>query len=458
MPSRVIDIGVKKPISFVRLHWTEEGKTGDYAALSYCWGGEQPVKSTRATAQDYTDGIRFSKFPKTLQDAMLSVNRLGLRYIWIDCICIIRDDPEDVAREIAKMPQIFQEAFVTISASCARSMHEGFLHARDSTPETRLKLPFKTPKGSIGSIVLEKPRRYSPEQEPISLRAWTLQEHMLSPRILDYGSRELWWICRTIKQYDNGGDPADLEENSLEPGSNLTSIDRTSLDSWRSTLHDYTRRFLTFPGDKFPAISGIAADYGEIFNSEYLAGLWHCAFPSELLWSTARSDISRPAVQRAPSWSWASVDGEISHKWCPRSIHCALVVLECRVTPVSLSAPYGSINPVLSYLKVKGEMKKFEWSQDRQILMAWTDDRFPGCLPLGRSQADADEIIPSFEIRREDADKTISTYDAIRYTPTFETRKTLVWGLIVTQYPTRGLLLVPVAGDCFRRVGVFFRL
>ena len=76
---------------------------------------------------------------------------------------------------------------------------------------------------------------------------------------------------------------------------------RPSIESWRSTLRDYTRRFLTFPEDKFPAISGIAADYGKIFNSKYVAGLWHFAPPLELLWSTARSNILRPAVQRAPS-------------------------------------------------------------------------------------------------------------------------------------------------------------
>ena len=67
----------------------DEGEVGNYAALSYCWGGEQSVKSTRTTAQDYTDRIRFSKFPKILQGAMIATSKMDLRYIWIDCICII---------------------------------------------------------------------------------------------------------------------------------------------------------------------------------------------------------------------------------------------------------------------------------------------------------------------------------------------------------------------------------
>jgi hypothetical protein len=55
------------------------------------------------------------------------------------------------------------------------------------------------------------------------------------------------------------------------------------------------------------------------------------ALPSELLWSTARPNISRPAVQRAPSWSWASVGGEISYKWCPSSLQCSITILYCNV-------------------------------------------------------------------------------------------------------------------------------
>jgi len=140
----------------------------------------------------------------------------------------------------------------------------------------------------------------------------------------------------------------------------ISLLNRPSIESWRLTLRDYTHRFLTFLGDKFLVIiSGIAANYGKIFNTKCLAGLWCFAPPSELLWSTARSNISRPAVQRAPSWSWASVSGEISHKWCPSSLQGSITILYCNVVPVSLSAPYGSINPVISYLKVEGRMKEF---------------------------------------------------------------------------------------------------
>jgi hypothetical protein len=427
MPARIIDIGTKRPLSFVRLHWTEEGETGNFAALSYCWGGEPPIRSTVATAQDFTDGIRFSKFPKTLQDAMTVASKLNIRFIWIDCICIIQDDPEDVSREIAKMPQIFQEAYVTISASSAKSVNEGFLQPRRSEPGARIKLPYKIPNRGLGSVLLEEPRQYTPAKDPISLRAWTLQEHILSPRILDFGCKDLWWVCQTVKRCEDG-----------EPMTKNIQIEIPfSLGSWRSTLHDYTRRFLTFSGDKLPAISGVAAEYGNIFQSEYLAGLWQFALPSDLLWSAARSDISRPTVQRAPSWSWAAVDGEISHKWIPTSFRDPATVLDCRATPVSLSAPYGAINPTLSaYLKVQGFMKQFRWDKTKQNLYESTNDEETNtAIYVGRTHADADEKLP------RDEESWIS-----------------VWALVIVQGPTRGLMLVPVREGYFRRVGLFYRL
>lgn len=89
------------------------------------------------------------------------------------------------------MQQIFQEAFITISASSARRIHDGFLHLREPLTEIRLQLPCQTLEGTIGSIVLENPQRYAPKKDPISLKAWTLQEHMLSQRMLGYGNQEL---------------------------------------------------------------------------------------------------------------------------------------------------------------------------------------------------------------------------------------------------------------------------
>ncbi|KAF2197480.1 HET-domain-containing protein [Delitschia confertaspora ATCC 74209] len=433
-PSRLIDVGSQFPISGVTLYWPAEGESGKYAALSYCWGGQQPLQTTHNTAQDFTDGIIFAQLPKTIQDAIVTTFKLGLRYIWIDCLCIIQDDPEDVTREIAKMSQIFQQAFVTISASSARNVNEGFLDPRTPEIDSRLKLPYQTAEGSMGVVIIERPQMYSPEQEPINLRAWTLQKRMLSRNILNFGSRDLWWVCQSAVVHDNGHDTL---ANPPQGGHHLLHTNSNSLESWRSVVQDYTSRFLTFSSDKLPAISGVAEEYAKIFSWTYLAGLWQFCLPSELLWSKVRSDISRPPLQRAPSWSWASVDGEINHNWCPNHSTTSLTIIDCRAVPVSTISTYSSVDPLLCVLKIRGQMMQFLWTEDRKYLMNLGG---PSHSWVGRTHGDADEPCQL----QHPNDSTSKYY--------------VVWALVVTHPSTRGLILNQIGENTFKRVRMFFRL
>lgn len=169
LPSRVIDVGTRYPVRSVRIHWADEGETGRYTCLTYCWGGPQPLSTKRANAQDLTDGILVSKLLKTLQDAIATAFKLGLRYIRIDCLCIIQDDKEDVAREIGNMSQIYLEASVIISAARANTVHEGFLGRVKYSQESPLKIAIEMHGGDNGTVYLERLEEYAVEDEPINL-------------------------------------------------------------------------------------------------------------------------------------------------------------------------------------------------------------------------------------------------------------------------------------------------
>lgn len=406
LPSRVIDIGTRFPIRSVRLHWSDEGESGHYACLTYCWGGPQPLSTRQANAQDLTDGFLVSKLPTTLQDAITTTFKLGLRYIWIDCLCIIQDDPEDVSREIGSMSRIYSEASVTISAAGANTVFDGFLGRVKHSEEPSLKIALETLGGSIGTLYLERPREYAVEDEPINLRAWTLQEHILSQRILMFGLQDIWWVCpRETRSQDGVVDSTEDKNRAVAvaagPSAQLDSVTKTryrvnrieAIEHWRRVLRDYTGRYLTFPTDKLPAIAGIAAMYGTIFGAdcEYLAGLWETFLKSELLWSPKRSDISRPLVPRAPSWSWASVDGEITHDWCPKPLEGDYDVLKCEAPPLSESAPFGAVDPSKSRLCLYGLLGQFYWTKERDrvfLLPPAPDDWFtdwPEGEPKSRS-------------------------------------------------------------------------
>lgn len=272
----------------------------------------------------------------------------------------------------------------------------------------------------------------------LTLCSWkrTLQEHFLSRRTLVFGTRELWWTCEGAISFDT------LPTQRLD---HVPVIQRKqggsrfALEYWRSIVRDYTRRFLTWPNDKLPAIAGVAQVYSQFFNCRYLAGLWENSLESELMWCSNRSDITRPLAQRAPSWSWASVDGEIHHKWCEISPDPTVTIIECHITPVSHSSSFGLVDPTRTFLRVRCALIEASWQSDRQYISTLQkrtpkyhgrDEERGTFTRAGRTQADALESNVPDE----------------------------VWILPLSREPVRGLILVRVENEVYRRVGLVLRL
>jgi hypothetical protein len=68
------------------------------------------------------------------------------------------------------------------------------------------------------------------------------------------------------------------------------------LNSWSAIVEDYSTRSLGEAGDKLPALAGIAHEYADILNDQYVAGLWMSNLADGLLWrmESARTDLNRP--------------------------------------------------------------------------------------------------------------------------------------------------------------------
>ena len=80
---------------------------GLYAALSYCWGkGSTLLKTTQSTLETFKDHIPWEKLPRTLQDAVVITRKIGLKFLWIDCLCIVQDSRSDWEIEATKMVSI----------------------------------------------------------------------------------------------------------------------------------------------------------------------------------------------------------------------------------------------------------------------------------------------------------------------------------------------------------------
>lgn len=82
-----------------------------------------------------------------------------------------------------------------------------------------------------------------------------------------------------------------------------------------SILQEYCRTNFRYQQDKLLAIAGVASkfeQYGKL--GDYLAGLWMTSemlnICQQLCWCVRKGQImTRAKVSRAPSWSWAALDG-----------------------------------------------------------------------------------------------------------------------------------------------------
>ncbi|KAI1045008.1 hypothetical protein LB505_013343 [Fusarium chuoi] len=83
---------------------------------------------------------------------------------------------------------------------------------------------------------------------------------------------------------------------------------------WYEMVTSYSVRNLTNDNDKMMAIAGVAYFIQQSTGFKYAAGLWEDTLPFNLLWVVDSGAKRRPSGRSVPSWSWASVDGKISHR------------------------------------------------------------------------------------------------------------------------------------------------
>jgi hypothetical protein len=294
-----------------------------YAALSYCWGSslEATYRTTSQNLEARKAGFSDAELPKTIRDAIVVTRRLGIGFLWVDALCILQGDDSDAkddwAKESAKMRSVYGGALLTIAASSGPSASSGIFDlSRPQPNRSAVGTTFVSRNRSFpsGSVFLSQPEALKARHEPLYQRGWTLQERILSPRILFFTRGQSLWECESTILSQSG--------NKMESLSSLRLPNHCSLHilqkRWKEIVMDYSCRNLSFPKDKLPALSGLARAYNARRpNDRYLAGLWGLSLCDDLLWKRHGTGYGHglsavPPDYRAPSWSWASVDGSVS--------------------------------------------------------------------------------------------------------------------------------------------------
>ncbi|KAF2494998.1 HET-domain-containing protein, partial [Lophium mytilinum] len=332
MPKRVLYIQAcpnpQEPY-ILRLISTDGGKD-PYVALSHCWGLEQPLTTNTASLDSRMNEIVWSQLPKTFQDAIKVTATLGYTYIWVDSLCIIQDSQIDWEEQSAQMATIYEKAVVTLAAASATGDTEGFLAQRPERISGSALLQSCNPGTSPLSVYFRERLEHYEERfehyeslDPLETRAWAFQERVLATRALIFSRNELRWECNTTQQCECGGTDTGRKKArgaSYPYSRSLLSSSTPRCDLYRhwylDTVRQYSRMSLTQASDILPALSGIAHVFSKLTGAGYFAGIWQPEFLHGLLWKPPR--WTEPSIQpayRAPSFSWASTDEEVSYPY-----------------------------------------------------------------------------------------------------------------------------------------------
>ncbi|KAF6233270.1 hypothetical protein HO173_008561 [Letharia columbiana] len=337
LPARLLDLSNNQ----LRLILTNETTPdGPYASLSHCWGSGQYFKLTTATVDQMKAGFSKTLLSRTFNDAIRATLELGLKYLWIDALCIVQDFKSDWSREALAMADVYQGALCNLAATGSADGHGGLFHDRNANMVSRCIVETDWPESSVQKLRKQpdwgKSRkrlyevrcdgfwRMELERAPLLQRAWVLQERLLAPRVIHFGARQVLWECLEVEACQTYPDGLPFEYGprrfkGLDPsvdGQRIrrnvgpTHIDTNRFDAyylWDNIIESYSEGALSHEEDKLIALSGVAKYMETILHDRYLAGLWQQCLPSQLLWRYD-SPGTRPHKYRAPSWSWASVN------------------------------------------------------------------------------------------------------------------------------------------------------
>ncbi|KAJ1337242.1 HET domain-containing protein [Microdochium nivale] len=309
-----------------------------YIALSYCWGPPAPtLRLARETIQTMSSGFLGSALSKTHRDAIHLAGALGVEYVWIDALCIIQGDAEDWTRESRLMATVYGNAALTIIAGRSADASLGFLTPprliRSQPPRpAHCSLPLTHMSDDLVHVCMSR----NLDVGPTSTRGWCFQEGLLSRQAIIFGQAQISFQCLFSTVFEDGRQwptgPMGRLRLFMQPNNaGHPQLVHKVLGAWYVILNDFTKRHLSNPTDIFASLAALATQFGIVLGTRYLAGLWEQDLIRGLLWipryhsrlvsysgtvtrPVPTSFTPGPTVIRAPSWSWAAVQGAVFNK------------------------------------------------------------------------------------------------------------------------------------------------
>ncbi|KAE9365247.1 HET-domain-containing protein [Stipitochalara longipes BDJ] len=316
----------------------------EYVCLSYVWG----ALNQRSPDHIGEDRSRLPSYnvPRVIEDAMIVVKALGMRYLWVDRYCIDQTDHDSKDLQIQNMDRIYEGAHLTIIASAGSNSAFG-LPGVSHTPRKAQPSAF-TDKGVFVSSL--PPLANALRDSAWIRRGWTYQEAIVSRRCLFFTDIQVYFVCRSMTCSESIIREASLPTASTRIATTtlradlfgrsgaLASTKYSQLRQLADHITEYSGRELTYQEDAlnafrglltrspFPTYFGIpiaATDHPEDMDSEkpwnigFAETDWNIGLARGLYWTPQflrfyhRTHLTRrPGF---PSWSWAGWKGAVEY-------------------------------------------------------------------------------------------------------------------------------------------------
>jgi hypothetical protein len=311
---RVLDVSTR---SIIQKDLTEIR----YATLTYVWGADFARKAASPLWHGLSSSQQLpSDLPRTFTDAIYVCNKLGIPYLWIDSLCIDQGDPIDKDIQIRHMDAIYQGSYLTIVAIEGDNPNFGLPGVSNRRQHPFYRNSFECAGAQFGIVP-----GFVPSTKIWNTRAWTLQEALLSGRLLVFNEAYVSFYC------GGGGkreDLSHLDEDSIlcgepwrpystwEPnsGSAFSTDFRTGpfdMHNYCNLVNLYSSRKMSNPMDALNAVSGLLEFWVRNDNLQFIAGLPTANFSDSLIWFG--SDHAVRGHPQLPTWCWAAWQGNITY-------------------------------------------------------------------------------------------------------------------------------------------------
>ncbi|KAF1846033.1 HET-domain-containing protein [Cucurbitaria berberidis CBS 394.84] len=289
-----------------------------YVTLSYVWGALPMLKLQKSNFETLSqdrglDGV-LKDLPNTVSDAIKLVKALGQRYLWVDGLCLVQDDLDDVVLGINMMNSIYRGSYFTIVAGSGTDANAG-LPGLEHTEEDGRRVPqiIREVAPGIHMTILHG-IDWHLSRSTYNERGWTLQELVLPKRTVIFINGQVYYRCQESNWSEETWAEKwiqclDADDSNISRMPDPVDGFLPSIWAYQKLCEDFSTRNLRNDGDALRALAGVTRPMAAGMDCIMVEGLPGYYLDHFVLFVASHGDLRRR--DRFASFSWAGWEGRI---------------------------------------------------------------------------------------------------------------------------------------------------